>query len=317
MPHKSIGLTLIELLIASTLGLVVIAAVLSLFISSRMSFNETEKFIAMNENARYAMSVINDELKLVSFFGDAHSTSITIDADMSPIVSDCSNLAKGFDMNNSLWVITATSNNVANCITDAAEGSDVIFIKHAAPTKTALANLASDTNYLMTNAMTGVLFSGGDTASPPTNIIGGDVPNGNVWEYLATAYYVREETGKPPRLYRKRLKDNAWESPGEEVAAGIERIRLQFGVDNNNDAIADFFVSSADVVNWNIVVSIHLSLLIRSENSDAHYTDDKDYQFGDAAYGGETYTPNDNYRRILVNTSITPRTRRLHLKGGF
>ena len=312
------GLTLIELLIASTLGLFIVAIVFSLFLSSRLSLNETERLSVINENARYAASVLINELRLVDFFGRTTSASISLDSDLVSIGGgDCSGNAAGYDLSNSLWVVLAENSTVANCVNNAATNSDVIFIKRAGSDVVNFADMESGKNYLMTNHMTGVLFNESDTDSPPTSNVGGDVPGGEIQEYIAAAYYVRNVDGESPTLYRKRLTGSAWEDPGQEVAVGVERIHLQFGVDTNNDATADFFVASGDVPTWDNVVSARLYLLVRSENADEDFTDTKTYQLGEAAFGGVTYEPNDNYHRLLVETSISFRNRRLIFSGGL
>lgn len=314
--YFSSGLTIIELLIASTLGLFIVAIVFSLFLSSRLSLKETERKSAINENARYALSVLTKELRSVDFWGKTQSASITLDSDLDVINDDCSGAAKGYDIKNSFMVVTATTATVATCISDAAIGSDVIFLKRSDSDIVALASIEAGNNYLMTNHLTGVLFNQADS-SPPTDIVGGDVPGGVVQEYFASIYYVREAAGLPPTLYRKKLKGNVWESPGQEIAAGVERIHLQLGIDANNDATADYFVASGSVTAWPKVVSARLYLLVRSEKSDMNFTDNKTYQLGESAFGGVTYAPNDNYHRLLVETSISFRNRRLIFTGGL
>lgn len=323
--YRARGLTLVELMIASTLGLMIVGIVMYLFISSRMTFNETERVGTINENGRYAMSVLSDELRLVDFFGQKPASNINEDDDLAAIgAADCvgsldgegDGFANGYGYVNSLWATTAVVATVAVCIRDAAANSDVIFIKHAAATPTPLAGLVAGRNYIMSNDKVGILFNQID-ASPPSDIMGGDVPGGTVWEYITTAYYVRSVTGEPPTLYRKRLIGNTWENPGQEVAIGVERLHLEFGIDNDSDAVADFFKNSRAVTaaEWATVVSVRFFLLVRSESNDVNYTDEKTYQLGNAAFGGVSYTPNDNFYRMLFNTSVTLRNRRLLILG--
>ncbi len=323
--HRASGFTLVELMIASTLGLLVVGTVMYLFLSSKLAFSETARLGAINENGRYAMSVLTDELRLVEFWGQTRFADISDDPDLVAIGTDCvgdldalnNGFANGYGHANALWATTVAAATVAVCITDATANSDVIFIKHVAGTPTPLANLVANRNYLMSNDSKGVLFNQAD-ASPPTNSVGGDVPGGTAWEYVTTAYYVRTVAGEPPTLYRKRLNGNTWEDPGQEVAVGVERLHLQFGIDNDNDAVANFFVNSANVAAaWGSVVSVRLFLLVRSETGDPRYTDEKTYQLGNVAFGGVAYTPNDNFYRTLFDTSVALRNRRLLITGGF
>jgi len=324
--YRAKGLTMVELMVASVLGLMIIGTVIYLFFSSKVAFNENERFGAINENARYAMSILSDELRLVDFWGQTRVVDISNDPDLAAVgAADCTGsldvsgngFANGYNYANPLWATTAAAAMVEVCITDAKVNSDVIFIKHVAKTPTLLADLVANRSYLMANDTKGILFNQND-ATPPTDSVGGDVPGGTIWEYMTAAYYVRTVAGQPA-LYRKRLNGNAWESPGQEVALGVERLHLEFGIDNNNDAVADFFVNSDTVTaaQWSAVVAVKIFLLVRSATEDRNYTDAKTYQLGSAAFGGVAYTPNDSFYRTLFNTSITLRNRRLLIMGGL
>jgi len=324
--NRAKGLTMVELMVASVLGLMIIGTVIYLLFSSKVAFNENERFGAINENSRYAMSVLSDELRLVDFWGQTRVIDISNDPDLPAVgAADCTGsldvsgngFANGYNYANSLWATTAAAATVEACITDAVVNSDVIFIKHVAKTPTLLADLVANRTYLMANDTKGVLFNEND-ASPPSDIVGGDVPSGTVWEYMTAAYYVRTVVGQPA-LYRKRLIGNIWENPGQEVAIGVERLHLEFGIDNNNDAVADFFVNSNAVTaaQWSAVVAVKIFLLVRSATEDRTYTNAKTYQLGSVAFGGATYTPNDKFYRTLFNTSVTLRNRRLLIMGGL
>lgn len=302
------GLSLVELMIASAIGLLMLGAVVSLFLSTKVSYTDSERMSAMYSNGRYGLSMLAEELRLVDFWGPTRASNITNHAALDAIASDCSGSAAGYDLANALWATTASAATVATCITDAAINSDVLFVKHAAPTETAVADIDSDLTYVMSNDTVGVLFDGADTA--PSTTTGGVVPGGTAWELQVTAYYVSNE--EPPVLYRKQLQGNTW-AASEEVASGIERLRVLFGQDTNNDGIADTYSNAADAT-WGNVVSARVYLLVRSEQSDGKYTDEKTYQLGDVTVDPAA---NDHFHRIVFDTSVSVRNRRLLITGGF
>lgn len=304
------GFSLVELMVASTIGLVLLTALVSLFLSSKVAHTDTERRGFLYDNGRYALSALGEELRLSDFWGAARPADIVNHADLGAITSDCSGSAAGYGYNAAVWASTAASATVATCITDAQASSDVLFIKHVAAVPTAAGSLSETRTYLAANATKAVLFDGADTR--PTTATGGDVPNGQFWEYMATAYYVSNANGNLPTLVRRRLVGNAW-GANEEVAAGVERLHMLFGVDTSGDGVADSYVNAAAAA-WDKVVAVKIYLLLRSENADPTYKDTKTYQLGDITVDPN---PDDGYHRTVFDTTITLRNRRLLLAGGF
>ncbi|WP_295444264.1 PilW family protein [uncultured Thiodictyon sp.] len=63
------GFTLIELMIALTIGLLMLVALVGLFASSSRSNNELAKMNSLIENGRFAMQLLQDDLILAGFWG--------------------------------------------------------------------------------------------------------------------------------------------------------------------------------------------------------------------------------------------------------
>lgn len=304
------GLTIVEIMIAITLGLMVVGAVTTLFLSSRSTLTDTEQVNALYDNARHGLTVMAEDLRLVDFWGATKAMEIVQDGALDGITSDCSGNAAGFDLANSLWAATATSASVAGCVTDAIVGSDALVVKHLSPDTTDAGDIASGTTYIMANPFKGVLFDGAD--SVPSTAAGGAVPDGEAREYRATFYYVGNSTANVPTLFRKRLVSGSW-SGSEEVAAGVERLRFLFGVDSNGDGTAESWQPAASA-DWSNVVAVRVFLLGRSENRDPYYTDERTYQLGDVLVDPN---PNDNYRRAVLDTTVNLRNRRMLITGDF
>ena len=64
------GVSLVELMIAVTLGLMVLATLASVFANTSASRNELERTSRQIENGRFAMELITDELRLAGFYGE-------------------------------------------------------------------------------------------------------------------------------------------------------------------------------------------------------------------------------------------------------
>lgn len=309
-PNKQHGLSLVEIMISMTLGLLVIAAVIYLFLSSKQTYAHTDRMVRMNENGRYALSVLSDDMRLIDFWGETRTFDIQTDPSLDVITGDCTGVGVGYDFKTPFGAGTATSASILGCINDALPNSDFIVIKHAASAPTAEASVTNGHTYIVSNIAKAILFDGKDTK--PSTITGGDVPNGKFWEYTATIYYIRNDGSGVPSLQRRRLIGNTWGNP-EEVALGVERLRVLVGVDIDNDGNTDSFVAPDDVTNWNNTVSARLFLLIRTEEQDHFYTDTRNYVLGDTTINA----PGDNFHRVLFNTTVALRNRHLSIAGGL
>ena len=66
---RQLGLSLVELLIASALGLFLILGVVEVFVTARTLQAEVNARQSMQEGARIAMSFIGDELRMSGYLG--------------------------------------------------------------------------------------------------------------------------------------------------------------------------------------------------------------------------------------------------------
>lgn len=73
--RRQTGLTLVELMVGLTLGLIVSAALLLLFANASSSGQNLQRASEQIENGRYAVELLRDEIQLAGFFGETASTS--------------------------------------------------------------------------------------------------------------------------------------------------------------------------------------------------------------------------------------------------
>src|SRR5262245_11198526 len=67
--RREAGFTLIELMISIVLGLLIIAAALRLYAQGRSTALVNETVARIQEQGRYALSVIEDDVELAGFYG--------------------------------------------------------------------------------------------------------------------------------------------------------------------------------------------------------------------------------------------------------
>jgi len=312
------GFTLIEVFIALAIGLVIFAGILSVFVGMRTTTTETTSFGELQENGRFAMSLLTDDISKQDFWGDYTGpfNLTSISHTLAAPVNDCT----GAGVNNSsfplalgtfrtLWGETVDNADPMGCFDDAKIGSDIIQLKRVVTTALVQADgtpitVAPAGNYhLVTNSNTGVLFNSGAVPA---------VENGRVWQYQHHVYYIREETlgaNTVPVLMQGQLTNQMSFSP---TIDGIEMIRFMYGYDSDTDPEAasygqvDAFISATDMAAlWDNdggtrIIAVRIFVLARNVTPDRKYTNTNTYQLGDLSV-----TFDDNYRRLLFSSTVT------------
>jgi type IV pilus assembly protein PilW len=200
-----------------------------------------------------------------------------------------------------IWGQKVTSNSIMGCIDDAKIDSDIIQLKRAISDP--LATSTSNNYYIISNISEAEIFTG---SAIPT------VSNSQLWEYQHHIYYVREEAqgnNTVPVLMQGRLTTNMTFDP---IIDGIERIRFMYGIDTDAPGTAGYgivntFLSANNMTltqwdngNNNRVLAVRIYVLSRSILPDKKYTNTNTYNLGDLPV-----TFNDNYRRLLFNSTVT------------
>jgi type IV pilus assembly protein PilW len=313
------GYTLIEIFISLAVGLALLSGILSVFVGMKTTIQETATYGELQENGRFALSVLSDDLLRQNFWGDYSGTLDRSMLTASPSAAP-GNECVGEGLNNgtfpnavghfrTLWGKTVTSSSLMGCIDDAKIMSDIIQIKRAISQPQTAST--SNNYYIISNISEAKIFTG---TSIPT------VSNSQVWEYQHHIYYIREEAqgnNTVPSLMQGRLTTNMAFDP---IIDGIEMIRFMYGIDtdapgSDGYGIVDAFLSADDRIalpadnmtstqwdngNNNRILAIRIYVLARSILPDNKYTNTNTYNLGDFPV-----TFNDNYRRLLFNSTVT------------
>jgi len=90
-PHQQRGLTLVELMIAMTLGLIVIGALIAVFVANNQTYRQNEALATLQDNARFALDVITRDLAMAGYWGGVRAvdaaTSVRVSAVAKAAVS--------------------------------------------------------------------------------------------------------------------------------------------------------------------------------------------------------------------------------------
>lgn len=308
------GFTIIELMIAMALGLFLVAGVVTLFMSSRQSFNQDENTARLQDEARFAIQELARDLRMASYLTEPLVPgSITQDGSLT-LAADCGNPAHDqwvYDFTDEatgeISTLTALDNTdgataAANyaCIDDGeiVEDTDVVAIKRAGGSPVPPANVQAGTVYIRSNGTTGLLYK-----DPPAIAIAGPF---NDWEYRPRIYYIRNFTNEVddgiPSLCRKVLTTDGEPTMTTEcIAQGIENLQLEYGLDIDHDGSADRYLGNPTLAEIQDVVSARVFLLARTRDMDRRHTDPKTYSISNAP----DYTPADNYHRRVYQVTVT------------
>lgn len=77
--NKQVGFTIVELMVAATLGLLILAGAISMFVNNKQMYTDQEQMGRLQENVRFAMDIISNDLRMVGHNGcTGTATKITM-----------------------------------------------------------------------------------------------------------------------------------------------------------------------------------------------------------------------------------------------
>jgi len=293
------GLTLIELMIAVTLGLMLIAAVMGVLLSSNQNYRQDDDLGRMQENGRFIMHKLDEEFGMAGYWGGATYAG-GIDKSGITFPTQC-----GFSLdpaNPDTPVITgATPGAFGTCVNFHKTGTPIFVFKRAKGSSAA--TQVAGNPYIISNDYNARLriHSPGDVATEPA-------ANEKAREYLINMYYIkdRNKNNDPvPTLYMRRLEivGGAPQLVEYEAAEGIENIVVNFGIDVNKDGIADYFNDAPTTVELKKAVTARIFILARASGQDVTHKDDIIYNLGTVQVNGN----GDQYRRRLFTKTVVMR----------
>ena len=119
-------------------------------------------------------------------------------------------------------------------------------------------------------------------------------------------YYVgNDPVSGEPGLYRQTGNIQ----PADLLVEGVQALQIAYAEDTNGDRVADLYRSADNVANWDNVLSVTISMLIRSDEEGTD-VDSNTYDLLPALVGGKTLGPyNDRRMRMVFTTTIALRNR--------
>lgn len=315
------GLSLIELMISITLGMLILSALTTLFVNQSKARTELDKSNRMIDNGRYALEVLSDNLKLAGFYGALDPSSIAIPAALpNPCSITMSEIAAALPLN--IQGYNAANANVAAATPPAClpatlkPGSDILVIRRvdtSAPVAHAAASaVASTTPYLQAKLCPYDTLAYMIDKAPanltlhqrncPYGITAVTGPYADLRRMMVEIYFIdsNNQAGDGiPTLKRMELSTTGTMTAGTAVplVEGIEYMQIDYGLDADSDGSADNYIAEPALADWPNIMSAKLNIIARNIETTAGHADTKTYSLGGSP--AITYTPaaGDRYKR--------------------
>lgn len=303
------GVSLIELMVAMVIGLVLIGGAIQVYLLSRQNYDVNETAVRLQENARYALSIIEPDVRMANSWG-------LLKGFIEVAPSGYPETNCGVDFASNARVSLDGSNNQYNFGCPARGGAvttaDTLIVRRAFTSPAT----ATEGQLLVCSTRTQaqlVMNSAGCTPAPI----------GQVNNLSVNGYYIARDSNRlmnMPTLRRYAMSDlsDPEQLDDIEILQGVEDMQVQFGIDpTGTSGEAARYVNAGEVPEDAQVVSVRIWLLIRAETPEPGFTDEKPYEYGDRLQAnGETgdlndptgatfaYRPVDHFRRLLVSRTI-------------
>lgn len=329
MPHISAsprqrGISIIELMIGITVGLLVVAAVTGLFVNSSRSRAETEKTSQQIENGRYATQLLMDDLQLAGYYGELNPAAAGVVSTPTTKPDPCATDAASLEAALALPIQGVDNGaTVPGCVSDARTGSDIVVIRRASTCTAGSAGCDAVDTSKLTYFQTALCSPSAGTYKIDTNAAIFSLTKtdcstvAGLRAYYTRIYFVANNNKAGdgiPTLKVAELGSGAFTI--SSLVAGIEQLQVEYGIDTNADGSPDAYTANPDTygtctgvacqTNWREVTAVKLHILARNTQSSTGFSDTRTYVLGQKADGSDNvFGPyNDAYKRHAYNTVV-------------
>ena len=278
---NSRGFSLVELMVALVITLILLAGISQIFVSSKKSFTIQDSLARQQENGRYAIEVISQDLRRAGYWG---GTAIVpeIIGSQQPIKPD-TGTGENFTCptgDNSwgrmiyyrIFGINDARTNYA-CIPTSGTGGylrgDVLVLRYGSAYQvggTTLKNFTDDDFkhrlFLRSTVFQGRIFNGSEQGDGANQVETVAATRESL--VIAHAYYIGD-SGRTcrgdtvPSLFRVTLSNNGTPEV-EEIAYGVDQFQVRYGVDtaidlnssppnSNGDSLIDQYLDANNINN--------------------------------------------------------------------
>jgi type IV pilus assembly protein PilW len=330
------GLTMVELLIALVISMFLLGGIVQVYLANKSSYRFTEAVARIQENGRFSIETMTQDLRMAGFFGCA----LFDPEDPENIVNNLDPNGPGYDPALYDFVLAGVIEGTEG---DGMNGSDSVTLRGSRPGQLNVvppfnvdtsANifvnnndiLAPDDIVMISNCRGADIFQISNTtqsansnamavvhntgAGAPGNYNPDNCKGGNahcfsqsygadaaIFRMQTVTYSIAPGASGEPALWRSQ------DGVDQELIEGVEELQVLYGLDTDGDDFPNQFVTIDNVPDTFDIVSVRLMLMVRSIE-DFIAEENQTYTFN-----GNTVTSGDRRLRQEFTTTIALRNR--------
>lgn len=295
--HQS-GLSLVELMISITIGLIILAGLTAIFVSNSRARTEIERANRQIENGRHALQLLSDDVRLAGYYAEFDPSALTSPGTLpDPCVTGLIALrdalllhVQGYD----------NASTIPSCLSDVKPNTDILVIRRTSTCEAGFgdcdpvsANLVPYFQASLCSDPAELNFPIVDNSSYPDHYYKLDTSPANLTlhkrdcttvaalhRYRTHIYFIANNNNPGdgiPTLKRAELGSG----PAFTIVPlvdGIENLQLQYGIDSptlhgvTEDGTPDYYKAAPTSVDeWREAISIKINLLARNTEPTAGY----------------------------------------------
>jgi type IV pilus assembly protein PilW len=325
-PRGQHGFTLVEVLVAMTIGMLILLGLTTLFANNSRNHAELERTSRQLESARFALDTLANDMRHAGYLGEFNPN------DLGPTVTTpddaCVTSTASFGWNTAGVAVSLPaalrgigSAESISCLTDRyrLDGTEAITVRHVNTSEETLpASVVPGNLYVQVSRCSTDIrqIVAGSAATDFTlkNIACTAAVNA-VRRYIVRTYYIAscnecEPSDGIPTLKRVEMINGALRTTA--LAEGIENLQIEYGIDStaSMDGRPDEFITAAEVDGtpvaraWQNVVSARVHMLSRNTEKTGGYADPRTYRMGQVTVVPANSSATAPYKRTLMTETV-------------
>ena len=345
--RKQAGLSLVELMISITLGLVLMAGVVQMFLSSKRVFITQQGMSRIQETGRLGIEFMSRDIRAAARYGclrsDPATNNIILqdgDLDLGGLHTDFAEGVRGYDSAEDLPNGAEEDLGLAEERID--EDESIIVLRSAADVGFPVNNTSNGTQVFTHTTATDVVDNCVDDICKNKAVIVSDCYSSRVFQVTdlsvdANTLTITHAPGwggdaaKQLEIFSEGEvapvtttvyfiaegaggQPSLWQRKNDENALelleGVERMRITYAPRATIDNPNPIYSLAADIdaTEWPLINSVRVELLVRSLENNVQ-EDPQPYTFGDVLVDPAEADPDDRYLRQVFTTTIGIRSR--------
>lgn len=326
------GFSLVELMVSITIGMLILAGMVTLFSNNSRTQREIEKANLQIENGRFATQLMSGDIANAGFYAEFDPSVLTVPGSLpDPCSLDLSTIRSALPIH--IQGVDNVTASAVSCISDVKPGTDVLVLRR-------VQTCAAGTGNCAATSAGGVFFQA-SLCSNSTQLDSTDTGDhydldsdtaqltrrrrdctevansgtlATIRRFVTHIYYVANNSSGSdgvPTLKRAELGGTSLAFTVVPLVEGVENLQLEYGIDSpatsDPDSSPDSYTPApGTVANWTNVVAVKLNILARNLEPSTGHTDTKTYVLGLDASGNDNTVAasNDRYKRHVFQTTV-------------